>query len=76
MQSFTCFLHTAGAQTSDLRGMSCEKAGLLTALAASLRQWPAFDMVDVYDHRDRPLLQLFHDRLSHPIHVPRSASDG
>jgi hypothetical protein len=58
-QTFLCYLHKPGALTPDLRIVSCRsREKLPDAIMVELPTWGQFEMIDVYDERDRRLFSF------------------
>jgi hypothetical protein len=60
-RSFICYIHKPGVMTPELRVISCdsdEPGVLVDSIWEHVTEWPDFEMVEVYDENDTPLMRL------------------
>jgi hypothetical protein len=58
MKDFFCYIHTPGCLTPELRVVSGELKTLHDILIVEMRQWPEFEVLDVYDAADHQILRI------------------
>jgi hypothetical protein len=58
-KTFVCYLHKPDTPTPELRIVSCgDGEGIAEVIAAKMPVWPAFDLLEVFDEQDNPILRL------------------
>jgi hypothetical protein len=58
MRDYFCYIHTAGSLTPELRVVCTDLRSLPDVLVLEMREWPQFEMLDVYDSADRQVLRV------------------
>jgi len=59
MQSYLCYVHTPDSMTPQLRIVGAEtRECLIEAMTGLLSEWPDFELLDVYDQKDRLVLRM------------------
>jgi hypothetical protein len=59
MKTFTCFIHKPGVLTPELRVVASRSdKAIADAIMAVLPTWPRFELIEVYDESEEPLLRI------------------
>ncbi len=58
MKDFFCYIHTPGSLTPELRVVSSDLKSLPDVLITEMKQWPEFEVLDIYDAADHQILRV------------------